>query len=129
MIGFFQRFIKPLLPLICYGCLLALLDAADWNWGDVRAAGFLAAVGLLYLSSVRHWSVPDPGKNAAILLLIFTFLIAGSQLWLMLGRRNRVLNDIGWTTEKAVAAIDRGESIYATPIDPPTRSSIASTNS
>lgn len=108
---------RALFPLAAFAALVALLDYADWGEGPSRAGALaLGAAALAWLwrhpppwyAGVRPWLV----LAAAVALLRFAPATLASR-----GRLTYV-NDIGWTTVRAVQALEVGRSLYASQLDP-----------
>ncbi len=106
-------------PLLAYVLLTQLLDFADWNHGVVRSSAlFFSAWSLYGLSKLKITPSVNlkPWALALAALLAVRAYSEGSEYASNIEKRRPI--DIGTTTEQAVKKLDRGESIYATVVDP-----------
>ena len=107
---------RTLFPLAGFLALVALLDYADWGEGPTRAAGLALGAAALAWS----WRHAPPWSAAYRPWLLLALAVALLRFGPALSARGRPaqLNDIGWTTVRAVEAIRAGRSPYAGRLDP-----------
>jgi hypothetical protein len=112
-------FTRALLPLVAFAAAIALVDLADWDMGVWRAGGLAAIAWALWALSRRPLPPISPSRGLVLAFVAVAILRLWPEVSALGGDLSRRgPNDIGWTTEAAVRALDRGESIYAGNIDP-----------
>jgi hypothetical protein len=111
--------LRAALPLAGWLAMATFLDWADWGRGPYRTAGLVAAALALGWLWRRP---PGPARGALPWVAVLTAIAVTRLAWqlalLPTDGPHRQPNDIGWTTERAVATLATGGSIYSGAIDP-----------
>jgi hypothetical protein len=109
--------VRVLLPLAAFALLLELIDTADWNRGQTRAAGFaLAGCAVFVLRGAQFPALPARAwpyfalASAAVVVHVVL-------MWPMIANPQNTPIDVGRTTQSAVVVLAQHASIYSSPVD------------